>query len=81
MCEYIESTTIPDLQWKRGQAFFTFKMANTPHKGKIRHILFKVQCLFQDENDIAPDEQYYIRRTDTLFVLANLLKNDNSSSF
>ena len=42
-------------------------MANTPHKGKRRRIawlssfLFKVQCLNRDENDLAPDDKYYIR--------------------
>ena len=64
---YIESTTILDLQWKRSQTFLCFKMANTPHKGKTRHIawlssfLFKVQCFDRDENDLAPDDKYYIR--------------------
>ena len=42
-------------------------MANNPHKGYTRHIawlssfLFKVQCFNRDENDLAPDEKYYIR--------------------
>ena len=64
---YIESTTILDLQWKRSQTFVFFKMANTPHKGKTRHIawlssfLFKVQCFNRDENDLASDDKYYIR--------------------
>ena len=64
---YIESTTILDLQWKRSQTFLFFKMANTPHKGKTRHIawlssfLFKVQCFNRDENDLAPDDKYCIR--------------------
>ena len=64
---YIESTTILDLQWKRSQTFLFFKMANTPHKGKTRRIvwlssfLFKVQCFNRDENDLAPDDKYYIR--------------------
>ena len=64
---YIESTTILDLQWKRSQTVLFFKMANTPHKGKTRRIawlssfLFKVQCFNQDENDLAPDDKYYIR--------------------
>ena len=64
---YIESTTILDLQWKRRHSFLFFKMANTPHKGKTRHIawsssfLFKVQCFNRDENDLAPDDKCYIR--------------------
>ena len=42
-------------------------MANTPHKGKTRHIawlssfLFKAQCFYRDEDDLAPDDKYYIR--------------------
>ena len=41
-------------------------MANTPHKGKTRHIawlssfLFKAQCFYRDEDDLAPDDKYYI---------------------
>ena len=63
----IESMTILDLQWKRSQTFLFFKMANTPHKGKTRHIawlssfLFKAQCFYRDEDDHAPDDKYYIR--------------------
>ena len=47
--------------------FFIFQMANTPHKGKTRRIawlssfLFKVQCFNRDENDLVPDDKYYIR--------------------
>ena len=67
--KYIESTTILDLQWKRRKTFLFFKMANTPHKGKTRSrriawlssFLFKVQCFNRDENDLAPDDKYYIR--------------------
>ena len=39
----------------------------TPHKGKTRHIawlssfLFKAQCFYRDEDDLAPDDKYYIR--------------------
>ena len=42
-------------------------MANTPHKGKTRHIawlpsfIFKVQCFNRDENDLEPNDKYYIR--------------------
>ena len=63
----IESMTILDLQWKRSQTFLFFKMANTPHKGKTRHIawlssfLFKAQCFYRDEDDLAPYDKYYIR--------------------
>ena len=63
---YIESTTILDLQWKRSQTFLFFKMAITPHKSKTRHIawlssfLFKVQCFNRVENDLAPDDKFYI---------------------
>ena len=63
----IESMTILDLQWKRSQTFLFFKMANTPHKGKTRHIawlssfLFKAQCFYLDEDDLSPDDKYYIR--------------------
>ena len=51
---------------KKPNLFF-FKMANTPHKGKTRHIawlssfLFKAQCFYRDEDDLAPDDKYYIR--------------------
>ena len=64
---YIESATILDLQWKRSQTFLFFKMANTPHQAKTRRIawlssfLFKVQCFSRDENDLVPDDKYYIR--------------------
>ena len=64
---YIESMTILDLHWKRSQTFLFFKMANTPHKGKTRHIawlssfLFKTQCFYRDEDDLAPDDKYDIR--------------------
>ena len=50
--------------------FFIFKMANTSHKGKTRHIallssfLFKVQCFNWDENDLAPDDKRKRRRSD-----------------
>ena len=46
---------------------FIFQIANTPHKGKTRHIaylssfLFKVQCFYRDENDLALYDKYYIR--------------------
>ena len=85
---YIESTTILDLQGKRSQTFLFFKMANTPHKGKTRHIawlssfLFKAQCIYRDEDDLAPDDKYYIKREKERFVLlATFWKNDNSNCF
>ena len=52
---------------KKGQAILFFKMANTPHKGKIRHIarllsfVLKIQYFYRDEKDFAPDKQYYKR--------------------
>ena len=64
---YIESMTILDLQWKRSQTFLFFKMANTQHKGKTRHMawlsnfLFKAQFFYRDEDDLASDDKYYIR--------------------
>ena len=85
---YIESTTILDLQWKRSQTFLFFKMANTSHKGKTRHIawsssfLFKAQCFYRDENDLAPDDKYYIRgKRNALWFWQHFTKNDNSSCF
>ena len=59
----IESLTILDLQWKRSQTFFIFQNG----KGKTRHIawlssfLFKAQCFYRDEDDLAPYDKYYIR--------------------
>ena len=44
-----------------------FKMTNTPHKGKTRHIawlssfLFKAQCFYRDEDDLASNDKYYIK--------------------
>ena len=52
---------------KKPNFFLFFKMANTPHKGKTRHIswlssfLFKAQCFYRDEDDLAPADKYYIR--------------------
>ena len=90
MCQIcIESMTILDLKWKRSQTFLFFKMANTPHKGKKRHIawlssfLFKAQCFYRDEDDLAPNDKYYIRgKKERFVVLATFWKkNDNSSCF
>ena len=47
--------------------FFIFQNGKYPHKGKTRHIawlssfLFKAQCFYRDEDDLAPDDKYYIR--------------------
>ena len=55
-------------------------MANTPHKGKTRHIawlssfLFKVQCFYLDENDLAPYYKYYIKEKGTLCGFGNILE-------
>ena len=84
---YIESTTMLDLQWKRSQTFLFFKMANTPHKGKTRHItwlssfLFKAQCFYRDENNLVPDENTVYEGKGTLCGFGNILKNDDSSCF
>ena len=70
--------------------FLFFKMANTPHKGKTRHIawlssfLFKAQCFYRDEDDLAPDDEYLYKREKehlAFVVLATFWKNDNSSCF
>ena len=65
---YIKSMTILDLQWKRSQTCLFFKMTQIPHiRANIRHIawlssfLFKAQCFYRDEDDLAPDDKYYIR--------------------
>ena len=73
---------------KKPNFFLFFNMANTPHKGKTRHIawlssfLFMVQCFYRDENDLAPYYKYYIRgKKERFVVLATFWKNDNSSCF
>ena len=66
---------------------FFFKIANTPHKGTIRHIawlhlsssLFKIQCFYRDKNYLDPDDKHYIGRKRNTLCLATFLKNDNSS--
>ena len=85
----IESMTILDLQWKRSKTFSFFKMANTPHKSKTRHIawlssfLFKAQCFYRDEDDLACTwwQILYKREKERFVVLATFWKNDNSSCF
>ena len=52
---------------KKKPNFLFFKMANTPHKDKTRHIawlssvLFQAQCFYRDEDDLAPNDKYYVR--------------------
>ena len=80
------STTIKNLLLKRSQAFLFVKIANTPHKGTIRHIallhvsssLSKIQCSYRDENDLVPDDQHIRAKRNTL-CLATFLRNDISS--
>ena len=75
---------------KEAKLFYFFKIANTPHKGTVRHIawlhlsickasLFKIQCFYRDKNYLDPDDQHYIRRKRNNLCLATILKNDNSS--
>ena len=71
---------------KKSSFFLFFKIAYITHKGTIRHIawlhvssfLFKIQCFYRDENDLAPDDQYYITGKWNTLYLATFLKNDNS---
>ena len=66
---------------------FYFSSYPTYDKGKIRHIarlssfLFKIECFYRDENDIAPDYQYYIRGKRNTLCLVTFLKTDNSSCY
>ena len=63
-------------------AVLFFKIDHTPHmiKGKIRHtawlssFLFKIQCFYQDENDLAPDDQYYIRGKRNILYFGNMFE-------
>ena len=51
---------------KKPNFFYFFKMTNTTHKGKtiliawLSSFLFKVQCFYRNENDLAPDDKYDI---------------------
>ena len=52
---------------KKPNFFLFFKMTQIPHiRAKIRHIawlssfLFKAQCFYRDEDDLAPDDKYTI---------------------
>ena len=88
MCEYILKVR---QYWicngKEAKPFLFFKMANTLHKGKTRHIawftsfLFKAQCFYRDVDDLAPDDKYYKRKKERFVVFATFWKNDNSSCF
>ena len=75
---------------KKKPNFLFFKMANTPHKGKTRHIawlsifLFQAQCFYRDEDDLAPVTWWqilYKRKRERFVVLTTFWKNDNSSCF
>ena len=67
MCEYIFKVR---QYWicngKEAKLILFFKMANTPQKGKTRHItrlssfLFKVQCFYRDEKHLVPDDKHCI---------------------
>ena len=52
---------------KEAKLFYFSKWQIPTHKGKTRHIawlssfLFKAQCFYRDEDDLAPDDKYYIR--------------------
>ena len=69
MCEYILKVRQNWIVIVKEAKLFYFSKWLVPHigKGKTRHIawlssfLFKVQCFYRDENDIAPDDKYYIR--------------------
>ena len=72
-------------------AFLFFTITNIPHKGTIRHkthcvitcikLSIKIQCFYRDENDLAPDDQHYVRGERNTLCFGNILKNDNSSCF
>ena len=89
MCKYILKVR---QYWicngKEVKHLYFFKMANTRHKGKTRHIawlssfLFNAHCIYRDEDDLAPDDKYYIKsKKERFVVLATFWKNDNSSCF
>ena len=65
---------------KKPNFFLFFKMTNTPHKGKtsriawLSSVLFKVQCFNRNENDLAHDDEYYIRGKGTLCGFGNILQ-------
>ena len=72
MCEFILYDNTVFAMEEKPSFFFNmfFKIANTPHKGTIRHIawlhlssfLFKIQCFYRDKNYLGPDDKHYIRR-------------------
>ena len=47
--------------------FFIFQNGKYSTQGQTRHtawlssFLFKAQCFYRDEDDLAPDDKYYIR--------------------
>ena len=61
--------------------YFYFCSYPTYDKGKIRHIawlssfLFKIQCFYQDENDLAPHYQYYIRGKSNTLCFGNIFED------
>ena len=67
MCKYILKVWQYWICNGKEAIFLFIKMANTPHKGKTRHIawlssfLFKAQSFYRDEDDLAPNDKYYIR--------------------
>ena len=46
---------------------------------RVSSFLFKIQCFYRDENDLAPDDQHFIRGKRNSLCLGIFLKNDNSS--
>ena len=65
---------------KKPNCFYFSKWQIPPHKGKTRHIawlssfLFKVQCFYRDEDDLAPEDQYYIRGKKNACCFGNILE-------
>ena len=87
MCEFILKVRQYRIcNGKEAMLFIFFKIANTPHKGTIRHIawlhlssfLFKTQCFYRDKKYLDPDDKHYIRRKRNNLCLVTFLKNDNS---
>ena len=55
----IESMTILDLHWKRSQSFLFFKRAK--QDTLCGYQAFYSRRFYRDEDDLAPDDKYYIR--------------------
>ena len=76
-----------DLQWKRSQAFLFLKIANTPHKGTIRHIawlhassfLFKIHCFLSKWKWSCTWWPTLFKRKRNTLCLTTFLNNYNSS--